>query len=56
VVDEPDRIRKALQACLTNPGVAIVRQDQLLAYMVTGGQFSWKGQHAAMVPEYVRGC
>lgn len=52
VVDEPDRIRRALQACLTNPGVAMVDQNRLLAYMVTGGQFSWKGQQTAMVPEY----
>jgi hypothetical protein len=52
VIDNPHRIREALQSCLINPGVAIVYQNQLLAYMVTGGQFSWKGQQTAMVPEY----
>jgi hypothetical protein len=52
VIDNPDRIRNVLQSRLTNPGVAIVHQNQMLAYMVTGGQFSWKGQQAALVPEY----
>jgi GNAT superfamily N-acetyltransferase len=52
VAEHPDEIRRALQSCLTNPGVAIVHQNQMLAYMVTGGQFSWKGQQAAIVPEY----
>lgn len=52
VMDEPRWIRDALQAKLTNPGVAVVEQDCLLAYMVTGAQFPWKGQQAALVPEY----
>jgi GNAT superfamily N-acetyltransferase len=32
--------------------VAIVEQGRLLAYMVTGKRFRWKGQQAALVPEY----
>lgn len=51
-MDEPKWIQSALQSKLANPGVALVKQDRLLAYMVTGGQFAWKGQRAAIVPEY----
>lgn len=52
VIDEPTWIHSVLQAKLANPGVAVVEQNQLLAYMVTGDQFRWKGQQAAIVPEY----
>jgi GNAT superfamily N-acetyltransferase len=52
VIDEPAWMRNALQARLTNPGVAVVEQNQLLAYMVTGFQSPWKGQQSAFVPEY----
>lgn len=52
VLDEPEWIRNSLHSRLTNPGVAVVEQNQLLAYMVTGFQFPWKGQQAVLVPEY----
>lgn len=52
VVDEPERMRQALAARLVNPGVAVVADKQLLAYLVTGSQFQWKGQQAVLVPEY----
>ncbi len=52
VVDEPAWIYAALQSQLSNPGVAVVEQNRLLAYMVTGGQFLWKGQQAVIVHEY----
>ena len=52
VIDEPTWIRGALQSKLANPGVVVVAQDRVLAYMVTGDQFEWKGQQAAIVPEY----
>lgn len=52
VMDDPVWIRSALQAKLANPGVAVVEHDRLLAYMLTGGQFAWKGQQSAIVPEY----
>ncbi len=52
VIDEPEWIRDRLQSRLTNPGVIVIEQNQLLAYMVTGVQFPWKGQQAAFVPEY----
>jgi GNAT superfamily N-acetyltransferase len=52
VIDEPAWIRGALQSKLANHGVVVVEQNQLLAYMVTGDYFPWKGQQAAIVLEY----
>ncbi len=52
VMEEPTWIYSALQAQLANRGIAVIEQNQLLSYMVTGGQFPWKGQRAAIVPEY----
>ncbi len=51
-IDEPGWIREALESCLANPGVAVVEQGRLLAYMVTGAWFPFKGQRATLVPEY----
>ncbi|MCG2784504.1 MAG: GNAT family N-acetyltransferase [Anaerolineae bacterium] len=52
VLDDPDWIKAALRTKLDNPGVAVIEQGQLLAYMVTSAQFSKKGQQAAFVQEY----
>jgi GNAT superfamily N-acetyltransferase len=52
VITEPEWIYHALETRLVNPGVAVVEDNQLLAYMVTGFQFPWKGQQAVLVPEY----
>lgn len=52
VIDEPTWIQDVLQSKLANPGVAVVEQKHLLAYMVTGDQFLWKGQKGAIVLEY----
>ncbi len=51
-MSEPEWIYHALEDHLSNPGVAVVGRDRLLAYMVTGYQFPWKGQQAVLVPEY----
>lgn len=51
-LDDPSWIRTKLQSALNNPGVAVVEDNKLLAYLVTGDFFSWKGQQAAFVPEY----
>jgi GNAT superfamily N-acetyltransferase len=56
VVDDPAWIRGVLQSKLAHPGVAVVEQDRLLAYMLTGDQFEWKGQQAAIVLEYCHGA
>ena len=52
VIDEPAWIRGVLASKLANPGVVVVEQDRVLAYMVTGDQFQWKGQQAAIILEY----
>ncbi len=50
--DELEWFGDALRPLLANPGVALVHRNQLLAYMLTGFQFPFKGQNAVMVPEY----
>jgi GNAT superfamily N-acetyltransferase len=52
VIDEPACIRSALESRLANPRVAVVEQGHLLAYMLTGDRFHWKGQQAAIVLEH----
>jgi GNAT superfamily N-acetyltransferase len=52
VIDEPTWIYRVLQSKLANLGVAVVEHNHLLAYMVTGDKFQWKGQQAAIVLEY----
>ena len=50
-LDDPDWLRSLLQPYLDHPGVAVVDGDELLAYMLTGPIFDWKGQRCALVPE-----
>ncbi|HEX5840085.1 MAG TPA: GNAT family N-acetyltransferase [Anaerolineales bacterium] len=52
MIAEPEWIVDALEARLANPGVAVVEHNRLIAYMITGSQFPWKGQQAVFVPEY----
>lgn len=52
VLTEPEWINHALESCLANPSVAVVEHNRLLAYMITGLQFPWKGQKSVLVPEY----
>jgi len=51
-IDEPGWISEELHSCLDSPGVAVVEEGQLAAYMLTGPQFDWKGQRCALVPEF----
>jgi GNAT superfamily N-acetyltransferase len=51
-LDDPAWIRSALEAKLANPGMAVFEEDRLLAYMLTGDLFDWKGQRAVFLPEY----
>jgi hypothetical protein len=52
IFDEPEWLLETFQSLMTNPSVAIVYQNQLIAYMLTGFQFPFKGQNAVLVPEY----
>lgn len=55
-LDDPAWVREALRARLPGPGVAMTSAGRLTAYMLTGGAFAWKGQRAALVPEYGHGA
>ncbi len=55
-MDTINRIFTALQTKLNNPGVAVIDGGHLLGYMITGRIFPWKGQQAAIVPEYAHGA
>jgi GNAT superfamily N-acetyltransferase len=52
VITEPSWIYNVLQSKLAYPSVVIFEQSNVLGYMVTGDQFLWKGQQAAIVLEY----
>jgi GNAT superfamily N-acetyltransferase len=51
-INEPEWILKKLEHFKENPGVAVLENDQLVAYMLTGYNFPFKGQNAVQVPEY----
>jgi GNAT superfamily N-acetyltransferase len=55
-IDEPTWIHGVLESNLASPSVAIIEQNRLLGYMVTGDQFPWKGQQAAIIFEYCHGA
>jgi GNAT superfamily N-acetyltransferase len=52
VIKEPEWILKSLECLVENPGVAVLADDQLIAYMLTEIYFPFKGQNAVKVPEY----
>jgi len=51
-IDEPEWIHGTLKSLLSNPGVAAFHEGQLVGFMLTGFRFVFKGQNAAVVPEY----
>lgn len=55
VVDEPEWIMDTMKTHMNNPGVAVFDQGTLVAYMITGYQFVFKGQKTALIPEYCHG-
>ena len=52
VLDEPDWIVDVLKPISENPGVAVFNSDRLIAYMLTGFSFPFKGQRAVQVPVF----
>jgi GNAT superfamily N-acetyltransferase len=52
VIDEPQWIHNSLESLVSNPGVAVLYEGQLAAFILTGLQFPFKGQKAVQVPEY----
>jgi len=51
-VDNADSVCNAIKPLLPNPGVAILKDNQVLGFMLSGYRFSFKGQQAMFVPEY----
>jgi GNAT superfamily N-acetyltransferase len=51
-VDNTERIYDSIKPLLAKPGVAVLREDQMVAFMLSGYRFPFKGQQAVLVPEY----
>ena len=54
-INEPEWILNSLKSFLDNPGLAVLKNDQVISYMVAGFLFPFKGQNAVLVPEYCHG-
>lgn len=54
-LNNSDCIKNAIEEIANNPGVAIFSQGEMVAFMITGYTFDFKGQKAAMVPEFCHG-
>jgi GNAT superfamily N-acetyltransferase len=53
---EPKRIGNELRLISqVGPGVAFFQEGKMISFMVTGKIFSFKGQKAALIPEYAHG-
>jgi GNAT superfamily N-acetyltransferase len=50
--DDPDWIADCLMQRLAEPGVVVLRRQNMVGYMTTGFRFSFKGQQAAACPEF----
>ena len=51
-VDDAERIYHAIKPLAANPGVAVLKDNQVVGFMLSGYRFSFKGQEAMLVPEY----
>lgn len=51
-IDNAEHICDAIKALLMNPGVAVLDESQVVAFMLSGYRFPFKGQEAMLVPEY----
>jgi GNAT superfamily N-acetyltransferase len=51
-IENIGRIYDSIRPILMNPGIAVLQNDRLVAFMLTGYRFPFKGQQAALVPEY----
>ena len=52
VIDKPEWIYNSLESLITNREVAVLHNDQVVVFMLTGFQFAFKGHRATQVPEY----
>jgi len=51
-VNEPEWILNTLKSLAAEPGVAIFQKNRLIAYMITGFLFPFKGQNTVLVPVF----
>ncbi len=51
-IDNTERICDSIKPLLAKPGVAVLRENQVVAFMLSGYEFPFKGQQAMMVREY----
>jgi len=51
-IDNAERVCDAMKPLLSNPGVAVLKDSQMVAFMLSGYRFPFKGQKAIIVPEY----
>ncbi|UCC17061.1 MAG: GNAT family N-acetyltransferase [Dehalococcoidales bacterium] len=52
IIREPELILKSLECLMENPGVAVLADNRLIAYMLNGYYFLFKGQNSVQVPSY----
>lgn len=55
VINEPEWIPEMLKPLASNPGVAVLQDNRLIGYMITGFLFPFKGQNAVQVPVFCHG-
>jgi GNAT superfamily N-acetyltransferase len=51
-IDNIERIYDSIKPLLTKPGLAVLRETQLVAFMLSGYRFPCRGLEAMLVPEY----
>lgn len=51
-IDNIERIYDSIKLLLTKPGLAVLRETQLVAFMLSGYRFPSRGLEAMLVPEY----
>jgi GNAT superfamily N-acetyltransferase len=51
-IDNAEHIYDAIKLLLMNPGVAVLDENQVVAFMISGHRFPLRGQEAMLVPEY----
>ncbi len=51
-VERPQWINDSLQRFLGNAGTSVWRGREMVGFMITGYHFKYKGQEAALIPEY----
>jgi GNAT superfamily N-acetyltransferase len=51
-INKKERLHDSIKPLLANPGVAVLQDARVVAFMLTGYRFPFKGQQAILVPEY----